>query len=192
MAMTMTIWTLVALIYALQLIGSFALIGLLGLRVSGFAVPLLLLFLGGGLALVFRSRDRNGHEGGWKPWLPVLIYAGFIFSLSSEPLTDVTISVSGDLFHPIEYATLALILSLATYPTFRKMGTTRFILAALAIGILYAISDEVHQSFVPGRDPSYTDLLLDAAGLLFGCWIFLILQRYLKPAAEPLSPRAEE
>jgi VanZ family protein len=48
---------------------------------------------------------------------------------------------------------------------------------ALAISVLCAIVDEVHQSFVPGRTASERDVLLDSAGALaaivparFGWW----------------------
>ena len=35
-------------------------------------------------------------------------------------------------------------------------------------GLLYALSDEIHQLFVPGRSFQLQDLLVDAAGLLLG------------------------
>ena len=38
----------------------------------------------------------------------------------------------------------------------------------IAIGIIYGVSDEWHQSFVPGRNPSAADLLADAMGVLMG------------------------
>ena len=38
----------------------------------------------------------------------------------------------------------------------------------IAIGIIYGVSDEWHQSFVPGRNPSISDLLADAMGVLMG------------------------
>lgn len=42
------------------------------------------------------------------------------------------------------------------------------ILRALFAAALYAASDEIHQSFVPGRGPAVTDVLLDSAGALCG------------------------
>jgi VanZ family protein len=38
----------------------------------------------------------------------------------------------------------------------------------LVLGILWALSDEWHQSFVPGREPSAWDLVADGVGLLVG------------------------
>ena len=32
------------------------------------------------------------------------------------------------------------------------------------MAVLYAVTDEIHQGFVPGRNPQFTDLLIDAAG----------------------------
>lgn len=45
------------------------------------------------------------------------------------------------------------------------------------IGILYAISDEFHQSFVPNRGPQISDVLIDSIGLITGILIFNLLLR---------------
>jgi len=41
------------------------------------------------------------------------------------------------------------------------------VLFALIIGVSYAITDEIHQTFVPGRSGTITDLMADTAGLVF-------------------------
>jgi len=38
--------------------------------------------------------------------------------------------------------------------------------------ILFAISDEIHQSFVPGRTASFIDIGLDLIGIFLGVWTF--------------------
>lgn len=48
-------------------------------------------------------------------------------------------------------------------------------LYALIVSILYAISDEGHQMFVPGRGPSIKDVFIDSIGALTGILIFMIL-----------------
>ncbi len=48
-------------------------------------------------------------------------------------------------------------------------------------GIVYALSDEIHQSFVPGRDCSAGDLLADITGLAVGLAVYLWYRKsYMK------------
>jgi VanZ family protein len=44
-------------------------------------------------------------------------------------------------------------------------------LIPLLIGFLYAVSDEIHQYFVPGRAMQARDVLIDTSGVLLGIWI---------------------
>jgi VanZ family protein len=48
------------------------------------------------------------------------------------------------------------------------------------LGFIYAVSDEIHQSFVPGRDCSADDLLADIVGLLIGLSLYLWYRRRQK------------
>lgn len=48
-------------------------------------------------------------------------------------------------------------------------------LPAVSIGILYAVSDEIHQAFVPGRSCELRDMCIDAAGLLTGVLLITFL-----------------
>ena len=40
--------------------------------------------------------------------------------------------------------------------------------AAFAVAVLYGVTDELHQTFVPGRVASEADLVVDAMGALLG------------------------
>ena len=51
-------------------------------------------------------------------------------------------------------------------------------MVAFAAGIAYAITDEIHQSFVPGRVMSGIDLTVDAVGLLVGIALVERLRRW--------------
>lgn len=60
----------------------------------------------------------------------------------------------------------------------------RFLLS-LGVSVLYAVTDEIHQIFVPGRAFMFTDILIDGIGSLFGCLvcfviIFLIRRLFLR------------
>ena len=60
--------------------------------------------------------------------------------------------------HVTEYAMLALLLV-------RALGRE---VPAFALGVLYAASDEFHQSFVRGRHAAPLDVAIDAVGVLIG------------------------
>lgn len=56
----------------------------------------------------------------------------------------------------------------------------RSITSAFLITVLYAISDEVHQTFIPGRSGEVRDVLIDSAGSFTGIIIYLLLILYNK------------
>ena len=49
------------------------------------------------------------------------------------------------------------------------------VVISLVIGITYAITDEIHQSFTPGRYPSIIDVGIDSAGVITGIFILIVL-----------------
>ena len=48
---------------------------------------------------------------------------------------------------------------------------------ALSICVFYAISDELHQAFVPGRGPGVKDVLIDSSGSIVGILIFIVIMK---------------
>ena len=97
-------------------------------------------------------------------WLPVLVYMAIIFGFSaqSNPLPEVTAHVWDKLLHASEYACLAVLLVRAL----RGEGASwpAVLIAATILTSLYGASDEIHQAFVPGRDPAVGDWLADTTG----------------------------
>ena len=53
----------------------------------------------------------------------------------------------------------------------------KHLLFVLAISILYSLSDEFHQMFVPGRDASIFDILTDTSGIFISSMIYVYSQR---------------
>ncbi|PWH12025.1 MAG: hypothetical protein DDG60_15180 [Anaerolineae bacterium] len=115
-------------------------------------------------------------------WLPALILMAVIFALSSTPSTDLPNYGFWDALvkkggHVAGYTLLSLSYwyGLGFDP---QKGWLAWLLA-----VLYAITDEVHQAFTPGRTPSATDVLVfDAFGALLGCAIGRLVQKHTKPA----------
>jgi VanZ family protein len=50
--------------------------------------------------------------------------------------------------------------------------------AATIIGVLYGISDEIHQLFVPGRYFSLQDILINSIGVILASTLYLYTINY--------------
>ena len=101
-----------------------------------------------------------------KFWLPVLIWAGFIFWFSSIP--DLKSGIEQDLIlrkiaHILEYAILCFLLIRALVK--EKISFVKTLILAVIIAFLYSISDEYHQTFVQGRQGSLKDIGIDSIGI---------------------------
>ena len=107
-------------------------------------------------------------------WAPVVVWAAGIFAFSAVPDLGTGLGtwdlVLRKLSHAVEFAVLGALL-------LRALRDER---AAVAAGVAYAISDELHQYFVPGRVASPVDVAIDSVGVAAGV---LLWRRYRAPAA---------
>ena len=106
-----------------------------------------------------------------KPYTVLTIgYMLLITLLSHVPQEDLPKSDSIDsidyLFHFAEYSILGFLLFRSI--TSDELLTFHPFYGSLLMGISFAILDEFHQSFVPGRHMSSTDVLFDSLGIVFG------------------------
>ncbi|MBW6518390.1 MAG: VanZ family protein [ANME-2 cluster archaeon] len=69
--------------------------------------------------------------------------------------------------HFILYTGFGILLYLTMHFSRNAQLRRYAVLLALVIGVSYAITDEIHQSFVPGRTSSQADVIADTAGLVF-------------------------
>ncbi len=70
------------------------------------------------------------------------------------------------------------ILGMLTYNAFRiseRFSKKVTILFSMLVCLLYAISDEIHQYFVPGRACRVLDVSIDFSGVMFGILIIFVL-----------------
>lgn len=117
-------------------------------------------------------------------WVPLLIWALVIFGFSSLP-TGVASEVHiQDFFikktaHFVEYGVFAALVFRALKGSGVKLK--KAYLYAFLITVGYAISDEIHQGFTPGREPTVRDIVIDASGAA----IILICIKNLLPKAPP-------
>ena len=57
---------------------------------------------------------------------------------------------------------------------FNRFNLKNKFTAAFLISVLYAVSDEIHQYFVPGRACEFRDVVIDSCGVLFGITVVVV------------------
>ncbi|RBP58100.1 VanZ family protein [Alkalibaculum bacchi] len=128
------------------------------------------------------------------PWALVIFWMALIFYLSHQPAaesnglsTNITRKIAeiiekiapnigfnlGSLNHIVRknahfFAYLVLGALVVNGVKNSGVSTLKAIRVALFICILYAISDEVHQLYIPGRSGEVKDVIIDSAGALVG------------------------
>ncbi|HHT89155.1 MAG TPA: VanZ family protein [Clostridiales bacterium] len=137
------------------------------------------------------------------PWIFVILWMTLIFFLSHQPamesnqlssgiikrIYDIIKMIAPDIRLDLEslnhiirklahfgvYMILGFLL--ANGLRYNKKSRINAILLALLICILYAISDEIHQIFIPGRSGQVSDVLIDSLGGLVGIVLLDLLRR---------------
>jgi len=113
-----------------------------------------------------------------KLWLPVGFWCGAIFYLSSLPHLATPWGTWDIIFrkiaHITEYGILAFLIWRAIFHSI-KVNLSKTYAWSGALSLLYAISDEIHQSFVPTRHGSIYDILIDGLGI--GLVLYFLIVR---------------
>lgn len=73
-----------------------------------------------------------------------------------------------------------MVLSILVQNALEKSGFSKRLsfIYTITICVLYAISDELHQAFVPGRGPQFTDILIDSLGVIAGTLTFRVWSQF--------------
>jgi len=143
-------------------------------------------------------------------WTAVILWMAMIFYLSNQPAveskklsTDVTKVIAenvenvtphkevniGSFNHIVRknaHFFVYLVLGVLVTNALKRRGLHWYgcIGTAILLCVLYAISDEVHQVFVPGRGPHVKDVLIDSAGASVGIVVYSLIGRISKLPAE--------
>lgn len=109
-------------------------------------------------------------EQGLRLWIPVVFWCGVIFIFSSIPTLPAPKILWWDFVlkksaHVIEYAILYLLVFRALRNS-SAHAKGRAVVSCFLFCLLYAISDEYHQSFIPGRHAKTMDIGFDFLGML--------------------------
>lgn len=115
-------------------------------------------------------------------WLPPLLWMGVIFTLSSIPDLQATTDpfwnfITRKTAHILEYSILSFLIS-------RAMGFKKPLLV-IVLSVLYALSDEYHQTLVESRSGKLSDIIFDSIGVLLGFYV----SRWKKLLTQPWKPK---
>jgi VanZ family protein len=139
-------------------------------------------------------------SSGSSEWILLIIWMGIIFLMSTDSLSfaktsKIIVPILHSIFpffsmktiqslhflirkgaHFTEYAILSW-LWFRTLQARDPAWSSRSALLAFLLSSLYAMTDEFHQSFVPSRGPSWTDVGIDASGAAFALLILRLFRR---------------
>jgi len=122
------------------------------------------------------------HFQKYEKYISLIFWLAAIYYLSNNSLQEFVIVadwwefIIRKLAHMFEYGVL-------TYLIFRILSQTEKrhvnwnLFWSFIFTVLYAISDEYHQTFTLGRTGVYTDVLIDAAGSLIAIWLIYLNYR---------------
>ena len=130
-------------------------------------------------------------------WILVLLYCGTIYYLSGRerlPEIDLGIDFTDKLLHAIAFGIMAGLVSVGIRRSNDSVPPWIQFFAPIGFAVLYGISDETHQIFVPNRHAGMFDLLADAAGAvavqIFLCQVVwrIPLKAVVACACNPVPP----
>lgn len=115
-----------------------------------------------------------------KFWSPPLVYAILIYWLSSleRPFViDVSINHFDKLIHLAEYAIFGFLLIRAVDSSGNGLSIRKAVIITFIIGTFCGLTDELHQSVVPGRYATVADFIFDSIGTFTGAVLFSISRK---------------
>jgi len=101
-------------------------------------------------------------------WGPALIWMGVTFYISHQSVVSIPMGAPDYVAHGVSYAGLGVMLMWGLAGGRLSAMSWRLVLFATLLAGLYGVSDEFHQSFIPGRHPSLSDIVADTIGALIG------------------------
>ena len=108
---------------------------------------------------------------------PAIMWAMTIFiqsSMSYIDTPDLGFDFQDKFFHAIEYAILGFLLRRALVFQSNQFIHEHAAWSTILIGSIYSVSDEIHQSFVPGRFSDVDDTIADVIGIVLVILIYFI------------------
>lgn len=145
---------------------------------------ILILLLLGTFYIIFGFSSQDGEKSGSISRRITEKIATFIpqiqkeNEIEKENIMNTMERIIRKMAHFSIYTAVGLLL-MALVSTYNIKEKNRLIIS-LTTGIIYATSDEIHQSFVPGRSPMITDVVIDTMGVILGILLIILGKKIIK------------
>ena len=103
--------------------------------------------------------------------------SNFIVNIISNIFNIENVKLLSLIIRKLAHFTEYLILGTLVINMFTKNNAKKTYLLSILLCIIYAISDEIHQIFVPGRACQLKDILIDSVGSITGIYLFKLLKK---------------
>jgi VanZ family protein len=125
------------------------------------------------MAIIFKLSAQPGEQSN----LLSTKVTTFIVSLAQQFRPDMNVLSLNYFIRKCAHFLAYLVLGIIVLFAMRRIGFTgkQSVVFTLLLCIGYAITDELHQAFVPGRTPKLMDVFIDSSGALQGIGIYLLL-----------------
>lgn len=118
-------------------------------------------------------------------WGPAVAWMAATFVVSHQSRMEIPFGAPDYIGHGVSYAVLGgLLMRALAGGTLRSMRAA-IILPAVLIATAYGLTDEFHQSFIPGRMASWSDIAADGVGALVGACAAAALSALLRTRTSP-------
>jgi len=124
---------------------------------------------------------KKRHKPFFFCWLPLFIYCLLIFIQSSFPaaVEEPSLPHADKLGHFLVYGLLAILFFRAFRTTFLRNNEDCLMLLSMLASVLYGVSDEIHQYFVPSRNADMADVLADTMGSMCGVFFYWLSEKHI-------------
>ena len=121
--------------------------------------------------------------------IPPLLMMGLIFILSGQPSDNVDRAWWDVGLRKLAHVTEYAVLTFLWWRALRGLGIAGAALpAAIAISLLYACTDELHQTFVDGRRGTPVDVAIDSIGIAIAAVaISIYARRRIRGPSRPMA-----
>ena len=120
--------------------------------------------------------------------IPPLLMMGLIFILSGQPSDNVDRAWWDVGLRKLAHVTEYAVLTFLWWRALHGLGLRAALPAAIAISLLYACTDEFHQTFVDGRHGTPVDVGVDAIGMaIAAAAITLYARRRIRGPSRPMA-----